>query len=190
VSEHVHYPVGERATYAVAGKAARQAHRRLRSMTSPKPSESDWRAFSAVRVWTTDYSKLDDYVSQRQLAEEAGLSSRQLRRTLRRLAETGVIVFQPGRGAGNLTVVGFPPEGMKAAEWQSALGLAPLPPVAAPKADKLRVRKSGHPRARALTEEPRREDLRLEGRLVLQTFTETPGLRAQNPVPGTERRAS
>jgi hypothetical protein len=102
-----------------------------------------------------------------QVAELAGLSARQTRRSLRRLAERGVIVFQPGRGAGVLTVVGFPPEGMKAAEWQAALRLQPVSAFSPQKVDKLAGRKSGHPaRAHVNLEAEKNKGSSLEEPLV------------------------
>lgn len=162
----VHYDIGERARYAECGKAMRQAQRRLVALISPVATDADVRAFLAVCCLTVAYSKLDDHVSQAQVAELARLSSRQTRRSLRRLAERDVIIFQPGRGAGVLTVIGVPPEGVKADDYQAALGLKPVSAFTPPKADKLNARKSGHPtRAHVNREAEKNKGLSLEERL-------------------------
>src|SRR5207245_1898508 len=89
-------------------------------------SRGNLRVLAAVLAATTSYSKLTDRVSLAAIAVEANVSVKQTGRSLRRLAEAGVLVFVPGRGAGNLSVVGVPPDGVKADEYLSALGLPPL----------------------------------------------------------------
>ena len=151
--------IGERERYANAGAAMRQAFARMVLLADPVPSEGDWRTFCAVLCFTVSYSKLVDRVARVQLVAKSGLSDRQVRRSLRRLAEGGVLVFAPGRGAGHLTVVGIPPDGQKAAEYQAALGLPPLAAFEAKKADEATGRKSGQPtRARGTREDVRGED--------------------------------
>jgi DNA-binding transcriptional ArsR family regulator len=104
--------VGIRVAYRRAGAAQRAASRRAND--APGLRQADRRLLDAVFAYTTTYSKLTDHVSVTQLAEAAGLSERQVRRSLRRLREVGVIEHVPGRGRGRLTVVGVPEADAKA----------------------------------------------------------------------------
>lgn len=125
MSESTHAIVGERASYVETGKAMRQAVERA-VMLGDELSRGNLRVLAAVLAATTSYSKLTDRVSLAIVAVKANVSVKQTGRSLRRLAEAGVVVFVPGLGAGNLSVVGVPPEGVKADEYLSALGLRSL----------------------------------------------------------------
>jgi hypothetical protein len=110
--------VGARVTYPQAGAAQRAACRRANE--TPDLRVSDWRVLCAVFGLTTSYSRLRDAVSVALLVVASGLSERQVRRSLARLREAGVVVHVPGRGRGRLTVVGVPEADGKAATPSAA----------------------------------------------------------------------
>lgn len=114
--------IEERVSYVAAGRAERQAWLR-----APRDlSAGNLRVLGAVFGFTTSYSKLTCYVSQVELAGFAKVSTRTVSRSLALLAETGVVVFVPGDGAGNLTLIGVPPYGEKGDAYLSTLGLSNL----------------------------------------------------------------
>lgn len=110
--------IGERVAYRAAGAAHRQANRRA---CAASLSETDMRVLAVVLELTVSYSKLTDSVAHSQLTDRCACSPRQLRRSLRRLVECGVIAYQPGRGRGNSSIIGVPPEGKNADEYLSSL---------------------------------------------------------------------
>ena len=122
--------IEERVPYRAAGAAQRQAHRRAAGCPHRLPP-GHLRTLAAVCDETASYSKLAAHVETLRLAKLANLSVRQLRRALAALAAAGIIVHRAGLGAGNRTVVGIPPDGMKADAYASALGLADRVPFSA-----------------------------------------------------------
>jgi hypothetical protein len=74
-----------------------------------------WRVLGALLWWTASYSRLVDDVTHEQIAEHAGIDittkswRKTVARELRALAAAGVIVYVPGRGAGNASTVGVTP---------------------------------------------------------------------------------
>lgn len=114
--------VGGRVPYRQAGQAQRLAS--VRANQTPGLRLADRRLLDAIFAYTTTYSKLADHVSVAQLAEAAGLSERQVRRSLTRMREAGVILHVPGRGRGRLTVVGVPEADAKEDRPTAALSKA------------------------------------------------------------------
>jgi hypothetical protein len=135
---------GDRVSYKAAGRAQRQAHERARACG--ELTRADLIVLANVLDATTSYSRLADRESARKLAR--GVSERQARRSLGSLAQRGIIVWVAGRGRGNLTIVGVPPAGVKADDYQSALqgaGLAAFPSGAEPEKGTGTGAKSGQP---------------------------------------------
>lgn len=99
---------GERVAYREAGNAMREALRRARGAGL---SPTDRNVLDAVLALTVSYSKLEDEISPATIAEEAGCSLRQARRSLRKLDDLGIVVYVPGLGRGRTSVVGLPVEG-------------------------------------------------------------------------------
>jgi hypothetical protein len=133
--------IGERVSYRDAGAAQRQAHDRARACTDL--TFADWKVLDNVLDKTTSFSKLADHVFQADLAR--GVSPRQVRRSLRRLAGRGVLAYTSGLGAGNPTVVAVPPAGRKADERLSALRASD--PSAFPPEPKTKSRQDAHLKA-------------------------------------------
>jgi len=163
-------PIGERVPYAVAGRAARQAVDRAVEL-GDVVTRADWQVLSAVLYATSTYSRLVDrwpleetdlMPNTRPLPDVAGVSERQARRSLSKLAKHGIVVYIPGRGAGNITVIGVPAEGQKADEHLAALGSAKSGQSGAQKADSAGSEKRPPTRARVRTEKTFREDDREE----------------------------
>lgn len=96
---------GDRVAYRVAASAGREAFRRARALGC---SMEELAALQAVVSLTALYSKLSDEVSVAEIAEEAALHPKNAARALRSLAGRGVIVYEPGRGRGNISTVGLP----------------------------------------------------------------------------------
>jgi hypothetical protein len=145
--------VHERVSYAVAGRAQRQANLRAKA-AQPKLYGIDKDVLAAVLDFTTSYSRLTDYRSPAEVAQAAGTEERQARRSLRKLSNGGIIVYVPGLGRGNVSVIGVPPEGVKADKYVSALGLS-LPKTASkkkrtPTATKKRTREVTEKRTHAV----------------------------------------
>jgi hypothetical protein len=111
--------VGERVSYAVAGKAQRQAHARAREAGL---SFGEWRVLDAVLDVTTAYSKLADEVARTDVARRAGLSPDRTAKALAKLAGHGLLYYRAGLGAGNLSIVAVPPPGEKGDVYASAFG--------------------------------------------------------------------
>lgn len=95
---------GDRVAYRVAASAGREAFRRARAVGC---SMEELAALQAVVSLTALYSKLSDEVSVAEIAEEAALHPKNAARALRALAGRGVIVYEPGRGRGNISTVGL-----------------------------------------------------------------------------------
>jgi hypothetical protein len=95
-----------RAHYSEAGAAMRQA---LARAGDAELSPADRRVLDAVLVATVSWSRLEDEVPLGELADVAGCSARQARRSLARLSALGIVVHRVGRGRSNLTRVGVPP---------------------------------------------------------------------------------
>jgi hypothetical protein len=170
--------LGERVAYSRAGRAARQANARAVAL-GDELSRADWLVLVAVILATTSYSRLVDRVEQRQLVATSGVSARQVRRSLGRLAEGGVLIWVPGRGSGVLTVVGVPPEGTKADDYLSSLGLPASSAFQTPKADRNPGEKAdSHARARKSTEK------------VLEEKEQERLVRERRVGPGPERSGS
>jgi hypothetical protein len=100
--------LGDRVSYAVAGRAQRQAHERARRAGL---SFGEWRVLDVVLDLTTSYSKLADQVERSEVARRAGLSADRTGRALAKLSSVGIVFYRPGLGAGNLSVVAVPGEG-------------------------------------------------------------------------------
>jgi hypothetical protein len=111
--------VGERVPYKVAAAAQRQAH--ARAFAIDRVTLGDVKVLDAVLDETAAYSKLTDRVPTARIARRARVSIRTVRRSLAKLAEHGAVVYEPGLGRGNLTVVGVSPAGEKADVYLSAL---------------------------------------------------------------------
>jgi phage replication O-like protein O len=88
---------GPRENGAVTGAALREAIAQACSV-KPALTSKEWRAFSAIVSRTVAYGRLEDRVTHPVLAELAGLHPSDLSKALRRLAELGVVEYEPGRG--------------------------------------------------------------------------------------------
>ena len=107
----------ERIGYVEAAKAARATFARARE-AEPALTAREWRMLTAVVDLTALYSRMMDRVSHKQLQKLAGISdSRTVRRLLHKLADRGLIVYVPGRGA---------PSDREPARNFSAVGLLPV----------------------------------------------------------------
>jgi hypothetical protein len=72
-------------------------------------TERDLRVLHGVLFLTASYSKLTDRTFVNQIAHAAGVPDPDnTRKSLRKLARLGVIVWKPGRGAGKSSLVGLP----------------------------------------------------------------------------------
>jgi hypothetical protein len=144
----------ERVSYVIAAKAQRQANERAAAL---KLSSGDRAVLAAVLDLTTSYSKLVDHVQPEQLARRARQSLRTVQRSLPRLADAGIIVHVAGCGAGNVTVVGVPPEGVKGDTYLSSFHDSELSPFPSAKGDKKTPERVTPTRARLSREDlPRR----------------------------------
>jgi hypothetical protein len=165
--------VGEGVGFVGAAKAGRQAI--VRASKLPDLSLADRCILDAVLYFTVFYSKLTDYVGGSEIARVSNVSTRTVRRSLRRLAEGAVIVYVPGGGRGRKTVVGVPPANVKADIYLSSLGLPSLADIDGGKGDKkpgFVLEKGGHP-ARACVD--REVNLRGEIRLSEEEPSEVRG---------------
>jgi hypothetical protein len=109
--------VGARIRYADAGAAERQATRRATlALAAGEIKPGDLLVLLRIIDLTVSYSKFADRVTRAQLAP-AGMSeaaaAKAVTRGCRRLAEAGVVFVRPGRGRGNLTIIGIPPVGKR-----------------------------------------------------------------------------
>jgi hypothetical protein len=109
--------VGERVPFTEVGKAQRQATQRaVLALAADEIKPGDMLVLLRVLDLTTSYSRFADRVGRSQLAPPGmseGAATRAVTRGCSRLANAGVIYYAPGRGRGNLTVVGLPPVGKR-----------------------------------------------------------------------------
>jgi hypothetical protein len=169
--------VGERVSYAVAGRAQRQAHDRARQAGL---SFGEWRVLDVVLDLTTSYSKLADEVERSDVARRAGLSADRTGQALAKLSRLGIVFYRPGLGAGILSVVAVPREGEKADVYAAAFAAgkadAQPSPLAAGKRRRNRPEKGDALRARRRTGTEERTEKTREGdplsRMVEQTLVD------------------
>jgi hypothetical protein len=100
-----------RTRFGLVGKAVRQAVTRA---SGAKLSDGDRRTFEAVIALVSTYSRLSDRVYVADVSAISGLSERQTRDCLAKLARLDIIVWQPRRGTdangvGLRSVLGFHP---------------------------------------------------------------------------------
>jgi len=97
----------ERVSYREAGAAQRAASARANQLAD-RLAARDHRALCAVFAETTTYSKLTAFVYVEQIAELAGLDRSDAGKSIRKLAELGIIVWVPGRGRQSKSLIGVP----------------------------------------------------------------------------------
>jgi hypothetical protein len=158
--------VGERVSYAVAGKAQRQAHARAREAGL---SFGEWRVLDVVLDMTTTFSKLVDEVARTELARRAGLSPDRTAKALAKLARLGIIFYRAGLGAGNLSLVAVPRAGAKGDVYASAFGAAGTSPFERAERRRSGREKGDVQRARVRTEEREVEAERLSEEETVRT---------------------
>jgi hypothetical protein len=142
--------VGQRVSFALAGRAHRQAHARAREAGL---SFGEWRVLDAVLDMTTTYSKLVDEVARTEVARRAGLSPDRTAKALAKLSGLGIVFYRAGLGAGNLSIVAVPPPGAKGDVYASAFGVAETSPFERAKRRRPGREKGDAQRARVRTEE-------------------------------------
>jgi hypothetical protein len=108
---------GERVSYATAARAHRQANER--AFACSDLTRADLIVLANALEQTTTFSKLAARLRAEKL--DRGVSRAQRKRSLRKLDRSGVLVWIAGQGAGRLTIIGIPPHGMSAAEYQKEL---------------------------------------------------------------------
>jgi hypothetical protein len=94
-----------RAEISDVGEAQRQA---LARAVAAGLSDGEWRVFACVLSLVTSWTRLEDTVYRRQVADCAKVSERQASRCLDRLAAYSVIVWKPAKGAGRKSRLGLP----------------------------------------------------------------------------------
>jgi hypothetical protein len=96
--------------YRLVGAAVRQSLERARKANI---TASEWKVLSVVIDLTASLSKMKDTTWNGQIATEAGFGQKpeqvkRAGRTLRKLRQAGVILYEPGSRK-RWTVVGLPP---------------------------------------------------------------------------------
>ncbi|MEA2702119.1 MAG: hypothetical protein QOD63_64 [Actinomycetota bacterium] len=119
----------ERADLIALARASRAAHDR--AMAEPL-TDVERRVFDAVRFFTVDWHKWSDEVYLSQLGAHAGIGgttksqATEAGRAVRRLAELGIIEYEPHRGRGMPSRVGIPRVVLRAVKGENrTLLLAP-----------------------------------------------------------------
>lgn len=91
-----------RVPYAVAGAAGRDVLQLAASLSgSDRLNATEWRVLAAVVAHTALFSRLEDKLAHRTIAEWIGLeltaaNGRRVKRALRRLADLGLVSYRPG----------------------------------------------------------------------------------------------
>lgn len=93
----------KRASYAEAGEAMRVAFERAKA-SGAVLSRGDWIVFCACLVQIGSYSRVEDRISRKKLAEITGLSEWTVSRALKRLDAVGVIEWCPSHTWGQSRV--------------------------------------------------------------------------------------
>ncbi len=106
-------PLGPRERFAFVGEAMRTA---IKAANRAELTLADRRVFEAVLSLVCSYSRLQDHVYRDQVARAAGTSERQARRSLKKLDDLGIIVWNPRRGHGVRSLVGLPLDAPEDAE--------------------------------------------------------------------------
>ncbi len=159
---------GERVAYREAGEAMREA---LRRASEAELSLTDRKVLDAVLVATVSYSKLDDRLPLAQIVTAAGCSARQAQRSLQRLPGLGIVVYAPGRGRGNVSLVGLP----KRRQLSVSFPAAKKETGRAVKGDRSRPEKVTHKRAREEHLEVKlREEVHIYGRPIAVNALDAP----------------
>jgi DNA-binding transcriptional ArsR family regulator len=94
--------------YRIVGPAIRRAIAAL--LSDRRTSEGEYRVFLAILHDVASYSRLGDRVSRRRLSEVARVTQRTVSRALARLAERGVVLYEPVHGRGKASRVALPLE--------------------------------------------------------------------------------
>ena len=87
----------QRVPYKVAGAAGRDANSRYRA-AAKNLTHADCRVFLVVLERTASYSRIEDRVTHRVLAELSGLHAKTVATSLKNLSQYGVIDYEPGLG--------------------------------------------------------------------------------------------
>jgi hypothetical protein len=91
--------------YKIAA-AAQRATIRAAAHASPPLSHNEWRCLNAVLAKTASYSKLWEHIYVRDLCHYSGMGdAKRIAAKLRQLANRGLIVYRPGRGRHNYSLV-------------------------------------------------------------------------------------
>jgi hypothetical protein len=93
-----------RVPYAAAGSAMRDTLTRA-FMSDLTPSE--WKLVAAILYHVASWSRVEDSVSVSHLASISGVSPDYARKALKKLAQRGVILWEPSRGRGRPSRVGL-----------------------------------------------------------------------------------
>jgi len=93
--------------YREAGAAQRAASARANQLAD-RLTARDLRVLGAVFAETTTYSKLTAFVYIAKVAELAGVHRPDAGKSIRKLAELGIIVWIPGRGRRSKSLIGVP----------------------------------------------------------------------------------
>jgi len=102
----------ERVSYREAGAAQRAATARANQLAD-RLTARDLRVLGAVFAETTTYSKLTAFVYIAKVAELAGVHRPDAGKSIRKLAELGIIVWVPGRGRQSKSLIGMPADTAK-----------------------------------------------------------------------------
>ena len=94
-----------RSRYSEASAAMRRA---LLRADGAELTGREWRTLGAVLILTASYSRTSDYVYVADVARLTTVDERHVRRALHRLAELGVILWEPGRGRSKPSLLGLP----------------------------------------------------------------------------------
>jgi hypothetical protein len=106
--------VSGRARFALVGQAIRESAALAREADC---SPAEWRVLFALVELVASYSRLEDKYAVARVAAAAGLHRKTAGRALRRLADRGVVVYRPGAGRAQVSLVGFPsPDAEKVAQ--------------------------------------------------------------------------
>ena len=114
-------PGRARVSFAEAGATARAVLLRATRATPPL-SAGEWRVLSAVVALVLTYSRLEDHLRPAQVAQCAGVSLRWVQRLLPRLASRELLIYEPGRGQGRVSVIRFPKVNSMASPFDDGKG--------------------------------------------------------------------
>jgi hypothetical protein len=98
-------PISGIVPYKIAA-AAQRATIRAAAHANPPLSQNEWRCLNAVLAKTASYSKLWEHIYVRDLCHYSGMGdAKRIAAKLRQLANRGLIVYRPGRGRHNYSLV-------------------------------------------------------------------------------------